>query len=198
MSDWLSQIKNAKKSCLVDRNLKKVHYAFENGREMVEEYNMDTNVLTRRAWKSKKELGLQDNWEVEMGDPEPTPSKDETLIQESSNQPFVTRRNTRVNLEWRIRNLPYPLSIYSVTVNPEEGCLVIKTTNNKYFKKLAVPELQRLNIVLEPCKISFSHKFNTLIVVYEKPNELIEFEKLVLKEIQSVKQKNHDMDCHPS
>lgn len=42
-----------------------------DGREMVEEYNMKTNVLVKRAWKEKGKLGQDIGWVVEVGDPEP-------------------------------------------------------------------------------------------------------------------------------
>ncbi|CAH2007865.1 unnamed protein product [Acanthoscelides obtectus] len=186
-SDWYNRLRNAKKSCMVDRNLKKIHYAFENGQEMVEEYNLDTNVVTRRAWKHKGELECQGEWDIEIGDPEPTfEKKDEEMIRESSNQPFVSRRITKLNLEWRIRNLPYPLNTYSVTVDNESndsGCLVVRTTNKKYYKRLPVSDLNRLNITLEQENVSFTHKFNTLVISYKKPKKLLEFETTVWKEI---------------
>lgn len=87
MTDWLSQLKKAKKSCIVDGKLKRVHFDFGDGREMVEEYNLDTNVVTRRAWRRNKELKGEDQWEVEIGDPEPVYNKEETLvIRENPNQ----------------------------------------------------------------------------------------------------------------
>lgn len=67
-------------------NLKKVHYDIADGRELVEEYNMDTGVLTRRAWKVKNDLGGDGRWEIEIGDPEPTVMKDDALIKEHSSQ----------------------------------------------------------------------------------------------------------------
>lgn len=32
---------------------------------------MDTNVVIRRAWREKSELGQDVGWTVEVGDPEP-------------------------------------------------------------------------------------------------------------------------------
>lgn len=91
MSEWLSSLQKAKKSCLVQGNLKKVRYEFANGKEMVEEYNMDTNVLTRRAWKMNNDLGGEGRWTIEIGDPEPEVIKENILIKESSSQvmPFL-------------------------------------------------------------------------------------------------------------
>lgn len=79
-------------------------------------------------------------------------------------QPFIVKRITKRNIEWRIRNMPYPLEVYSVSANEEEGCLVVRTTNKKYFKKLTVPELDRVNLKPEQDRIKFSHQFNTLII----------------------------------
>lgn len=88
MSNWLAQLKNAKKSCMVQHNLKKVHYALADGREMVEEYNMDTNVVTRRAWKVQNKMGGEGDWNIELGDAEPNFNKDseQILIKEDSSQ----------------------------------------------------------------------------------------------------------------
>ena len=36
---------------------------------MVEEYNMDTNVLSKRMWKRNASLQKDDKWDVEVGDP---------------------------------------------------------------------------------------------------------------------------------
>lgn len=66
---------------------RKVHFLLGDGREMVEEYNLDTNVLTRRTWREKGKLGQNVGWTVEVGDPEP--KQEESLaisgIRESSN-----------------------------------------------------------------------------------------------------------------
>ncbi|KAJ8910033.1 hypothetical protein NQ315_003463 [Exocentrus adspersus] len=199
MTDWLSQLKKAKKSCIVDGKLKKVHFDFGDGREMVEEYNLDTNVVTRRAWRCNKELKGEDKWDVEIGDPEPVYNSDDMpLIRENSNQPIVSRRVTRMNLEWRIRNLPYSLETYSVTADQDSGCLVVRTTNKKYFKKLAIPDLTRLHLLPQQENVTFSHKFNTLIITYKKPKALLELEKSLLEEVEKVQPKHQDMDCKPS
>jgi hypothetical protein len=48
----------------------KVHYRFSPVEEMVEEYNWETGVLIRRAWRKKNTLGGEEHWDVEIGDPE--------------------------------------------------------------------------------------------------------------------------------
>lgn len=95
MEHWIGLLKNAKKESITEGNLKKVHYELAEGKEMVEEYNMETEVLSRRAWRVKTNLGGESMWEVEIGDPEPSALKPDDLIKESSsqvcNQIIITR-----------------------------------------------------------------------------------------------------------
>lgn len=53
---------------------------------MVEEYNIDTNVVVRRAWKEQNSFGTNIGWAVEVGDPELKQNNIEIYgIEESSN-----------------------------------------------------------------------------------------------------------------
>ncbi|XP_063826624.1 protein DPCD isoform X2 [Ostrinia nubilalis] len=195
---WYRSLLDAEKSCLKEDKIKKIHYKFDDDKEMVEEYNVDTQVLLRRAWKLKGKLGGDGKWVVEIGDPipEPTQSIEMVDIVESKDQPIVSRRNTRVNLEWRIRNLPYPIETYSISANNDERCIVVRTTNKKYFKKLQVPELDRLGLKLEQANIQSSHQFHTLIIMYKKPQPLLEMEKEWYEELKKVKPiKDVPSDC---
>ncbi|CAB3254598.1 unnamed protein product [Arctia plantaginis] len=196
---WYHELLGAEKSCLKEDKLKKIHYKFENGKEMVEEYNVDTQVLLRRAWKVKGKLGGEGRWEVEIGDPIPdaTPRIDAGAdIMESKDQPLLSRRNTRINLEWRIRNLPYPIETYSISANNDERCIIVRTTNKKYFKRLQVPELDRFNLPIEQANISSTHQFHTLIIMYKKPQMLLDMEKEWYQEISKVKPvKDVPNDC---
>ncbi|KAF5297218.1 hypothetical protein FQR65_LT10034 [Abscondita terminalis] len=199
MTEWFNILKNAKKTCIQQGNLRKVHFALPNNKEMVEEYNMDTGVVTRRAWKLKKDIGGEGDWFVEVGDPDPTIVKSDILIKENSTQPFITRRLTKKNLEWRIRNLPYPIEVYSVETDTEKNVLIVRTTNKKYFKILDVPELERLHLSLQQTSVQFTHKFNTLVITYVKPTALVEFEKALFDEIRLLKaRQDSEMDCKPS
>ncbi|XP_017772293.1 PREDICTED: protein DPCD-like [Nicrophorus vespilloides] len=193
---WFECVKSAEKSALVQGNTKKVHYHFENGREMVEEYNLDTNVLSRRAWKINNEMGGEGDWDIEVGDPMPAGLKaSNDLISEDANSPFITRRVTKRNLEWRIRNLPYPVDIYSVTADEEGRCITVRTSNKKYFKKIDVPELRRCKLLPEQDKITFNHKFNTLIITYAKPTELVEMEKAIYEMVKEVQPQRMASGC---
>lgn len=196
---WYHELLNAEKSCLKEDKLKKIHYNFEDGKEMVEEYNVDTQVLLRRAWKIKGKLGGEGKWDVEIGDPIPdaTPRIETGAdLMECKDQPTLSRRNTRINLEWRIRNLPYPIETYSISANNDERSITIRTTNKKYFKKLNVPELDRLNLPIEQANISSIHQFNTLIIMYKKPQMLLDMEKEWYQELSKVKPiKDIPSDC---
>lgn len=78
-------------------------------------------------------------------------------------QPFITKRITKKSLEWRIRNLPYPENVYSVTAE-QDGTITVRTSNKKYFKKIHVPDLERIGLKPEQERISFMHRYNTLII----------------------------------
>ncbi|KAI4480301.1 hypothetical protein M0804_010299 [Polistes exclamans] len=196
---WLKRIQNAKKTAIIQNGNRKVHFLMEDGKEMVEEYNMNTNVLVRRAWKEKKDFTETAGWIVEVGDPEPKLNNIETFgIQESSSTPFITRRITRTALEWRIRNLPYPISVYSVTVEKDDT-ITIRTSNKKYFTKLKVPDLERIHLKPEQDRITYTHQYNTLIITYKKPPALLDLEKQILKEILSLKATNDgEVQCPTS
>lgn len=66
---------------------RKVHYLLEDKREMVEEYNVNTNVVVRRAWRKKNNFGKPIGWSIEIGEPEMFIEDESTTseIQESSN-----------------------------------------------------------------------------------------------------------------
>ncbi|KAK1127171.1 hypothetical protein K0M31_003720 [Melipona bicolor] len=194
--EWLRLIQNATKTAIIQDGKRKVHFLMKDGREMVEEYHLQTNVVVRRAWKEKGKLGQDVGWKVEIGDPEPRQSNIEIYgIEESSNTPFITRRITKTALEWRIRNLTYPQNVYSVTAE-DDNTITIRTTNKKYFKKIIVPDLERAGLKVEQDRISFIYQFNTLVIKYKKPPALLELEKKILDKILQLKARNDgDVQC---
>ncbi|KOX80955.1 Protein DPCD [Melipona quadrifasciata] len=196
--EWLRLIQNATKTAIIQDGKRKVHFLMEDGREMVEEYHLQTNVVVRRAWKEKGKLGQDVGWKVEIGDPEPRQSNIEIYgIEESSSTPFITRRITKTALEWRIRNLTYPQNVYSVTA--DDNTITVRTTNKKYFKKIIVPDLERAGLKVEQDRISFIYQFNTLVITYKKPPALLELERKVLDEILQLKaRKDGDVQCPTS
>ncbi|XP_063221630.1 protein DPCD [Bacillus rossius redtenbacheri] len=197
---WFEKLQNAEKLCVIKDGSRKVHYRFEDGEEMVEEYSLQTDVLTQRAWRRPDRLGRAGCWQAEVGDPRSRldAPADSVLIQESSSTPVVTKRVTRGNLEWRVRNLPYPPEVYSVTADEKGHCITVRTSNHKYFKKLTVPELERVGLCARQENISFSHRHNTLVVTYKKPVEVLRLEARVLDLVKNLKTTTDDGRCDPS
>ncbi|XP_063992541.1 protein DPCD [Diachasmimorpha longicaudata] len=196
---WLSVLQKAKKTAIIQDGKRKVHFLLEDGRELVEEYNLETNVVTRRAWREKGKLGQDVGWVVEIGDPEPKreDNLDISGIRESSSAPIVSRRITKTGLEWRIRNLPYPKEVYSITA--DGGLLIVRTSNKKYFKKLNIPDLDRVGLKPDQDRISFTHQFNTLVITYKKPAALLDLEKKILTEVMNLKASSEgDVQCPTS
>lgn len=192
---WLKSIQNAKITVLIEDGKRKVHFLFENGKEMVEEYSMETDVVLRRIWKKKNNFGTDIGWVVEIGDPEPKENNiEKDGIQESSNTPFVTQRITKKSLEWRIRNLPYPSNVYSITAE-QDNTITVRTSNKKYFKKLRVLDLERIGLKPEQKRISFKHQYNTLIITYKKPSELLDVEKKILSKILQIESTTKSAQC---
>ncbi|XP_031841132.1 protein DPCD [Nomia melanderi] len=195
---WLNLVKSAQKTAIVENGKRKVHFLLDDGRELVEEYHLETNVLVRRAWKETSNFGQKIGWNIEVGDPEPRQNNIEVYgIQESSNNPIISRRITKTSLEWRIRNLPYPQNVYSVNAE-DDGTITVRTTNKKYFKKIIVPDLERIGLKPEQDRISYTHQYNTLIITYKKPPALLDIEKQVLNEVLQVKTSKNGVQCPTS
>ncbi|XP_029156929.1 protein DPCD [Nylanderia fulva] len=187
---WLKYIYNSKITVFVENGHRKVHSLFQNGAEMVEEYNLDTHVVMRRIWKKKNSFGTDLGWTVEIGDPEPNENSMEIGIRESSKAPFIIQRITKTALEWRIMNLPYPPYIYKVTVEKDDT-ITVRTTNRKYFKKIKILDLERIGLKPEQERLSFVHQYNTLIITYKKPAELLDVEHKILSRILEVESKQY-------
>ncbi|OXB67328.1 hypothetical protein ASZ78_010886 [Callipepla squamata] len=139
VQSWLHRLRAAGKTALLQDGKRKIHYQFEDGKEMAEEYDVKTGQLVSRRWREKNTLGGSGKWQVEVGDPSlplPGPLESE-LIKESSSNPVFMRKDTLTSFQWRIRNLPYPKDVYSVTVEKEQRCCVIRTTNKKSVVLLA-------------------------------------------------------------
>ncbi|NXP67587.1 DPCD protein, partial [Chloropsis cyanopogon] len=177
---------------------RKIHYLFEDGKEMAEEYDIKTGQLISRKWREKNTLGGTGKWQVEVGEPT-SPllgALESELIAESSSNPIFMRKDTLSSFQWRIRNLPYPKEVYSVSVEEEQRCCVIRTTNKKYYKKFSIPDLDRYHLPLDAAALSFTHANNTLIITYQKPKEILAAEEQLQKELKKIKAANSgDGDC---
>ncbi|XP_040461497.1 protein DPCD isoform X2 [Falco naumanni] len=139
---WLERLRAASKTALVQDGKRKIHYLFEDGKEMAEEYDMKTSQLVSRKWREKNTLGGSGKWQVEVGEPASPllEALESELIKESSSNPVFVRKDTLSSFQWRIRNLPYPKEVYSVSVEQEQRCCVVRTTNKKSVRT-ALPVL---------------------------------------------------------
>ncbi|KAH8260611.1 hypothetical protein KR038_009035 [Drosophila bunnanda] len=213
--NWLNYLQSAEKNSMISGRLRKVLYKFPDGRQMAEEYNLDTGIVQRRAWRKCKQLMGQPEWEIELGE-EPRQlnwaanqsngsgggngagdadslAGPEFTLRESNTAPLLTKRVTKKNIEWRIRNMPYPLEIYNVTANADQRAIIVRTTNKKYYKVIPIPELDRCGVAPSQANLSVHHQFNTLIVTYQKPAILCEMEAQVLLLLKNVETET-DMD----
>ena len=71
-----------------------------------------------------------------------------------------------------MRNLPYPKETYIIEVDHNKQQIILKTTNKKYYKRIDIPDLKRLNIVIDEGNIAWKYANNTVIISYDKPVEV--------------------------
>ncbi|KAG1666950.1 hypothetical protein FOA52_004233 [Chlamydomonas sp. UWO 241] len=160
-------------SAIVANGRRKVHTTFDDGAELVEEYDVASGELLVRKRRGKTVLGRQANWEYLVGDaPEPWNPEGSTM-RESSQNPAFSRKDTRDAFQWRVRNLPYPPDTFAVTVEAEARSIVIRTSNKKYFKRFNIPELDVLSLPLAEGALTWAHLNNTLLVSYAKPAAVV-------------------------
>ncbi|KAF7663407.1 hypothetical protein LDENG_00211410 [Lucifuga dentata] len=198
VQSWFDLLKSSKKTALISDGKRKVHFLFTDGKEMAEEYDLNTDELISRRWRHKSTLGAQGQWQVEVGEPFATTvgSLDSEVIKENCSNPVFMRKDTKTSFQWRIRNLPFPKDAFSVTVEPSERCCIIKTTNKKYYKKFSIPDLDRSQLPLDSSSLSFTHASNTLIVTYKKPKEILNLEQELLNELKKLKGTDEgDINC---
>lgn len=170
---------------------------FTDGAEMYEEYDVVTDDLLLRKRRQKNSFGAMSDWVVEIGTDLKSHTKNlhQNLIVESSGSPELVRQDTKEAHVFRIRNLPYPKDVFSVTIeksavsssSPMEektdvGEIVVRTSNKRYFKRIDIPDMIRANIPLEDSHLSFEVKHNTLIITYKKHLAILTAEAAARKE----------------
>lgn len=185
-SQWQSTLETAQKTALLQDGRRKIHYTFDDGTEMVEEYDASSNELLLRKTKERGTFGNAKPWAVEVGEVQTSImlQKDIGIIENSSN-PVITRRDKLDIYQWRIRNLKYPIDLYSLSIEGKE--IVVRTTNKKYFKRIGIPDLNRLDIELDERSLTYAHANNTLIITYKKPSAVLEFEKRLVNKLKALK-----------
>ncbi|KAM5323486.1 protein DPCD isoform 1-T1 [Glossophaga mutica] len=198
VTGWLESLRDAEKTALLQDGRRKVHYLFPDGKEMAEEYDEKTKELLVRKWRVKSALGALGQWQIEVGEPAPHGAGNlgPELIKESNANPIFMRKDTKVCFQWRIRNLPYPKDVYSVSVDRKERCIIVRTTNKKYYKKFSIPDLDRHKLPLDDSSLSFTYANCTLIISYQKPKEVLAAESELQEMLKKVKMAHgSDGDC---
>mmetsp|Transcript_45160 Transcript_45160/g.118506 ORF Transcript_45160/g.118506 Transcript_45160/m.118506 type:complete len:202 (-) Transcript_45160:274-879(-) len=156
---------------------RKVHYTLPNESEVVEEFDVQTDECLVRKRRSKTVLGAEGEWEYEVGEAPARTTIEGDMLRPSSSNPVLVRKDRPHAFEWRIRNLPYPKSTYSVTVDKDENQIVVRTSNKKYFKRIDVAEMDRMRLHLEEAALAWDHDNSTLIIQYKKPAQVMSVEK---------------------
>jgi len=204
---WINLLKSARKTALIQDGRRKIHFTFQDGTELVEEYDVKTNDLIVRKWRKRSQLGSTQPWEMEVGEDLAVSSKATLMtgskhLVESSANPQCIRKDTKKAFQWRIRNLPYPLATYSVTIDDNSGTTItVRTSNKKYFKKINVPDLARRNLKMTKDSLTFAHANNTLIIQYQKPKQVLDEHDILIDELKKMKISNDgvgDSDCKQS
>uniref|UniRef100_A0A671E786 Protein DPCD n=1 Tax=Rhinolophus ferrumequinum TaxID=59479 RepID=A0A671E786_RHIFE len=195
VTGWLESLRAAEKTALLQDGRRKVHYLFPDG--MAEEYDEKTSELLVRKWRVKSALGALGQWQIEVGEPAPHGAGSlGPLIKENNANPIFMRKDTKMSFQWRIRNLAYPKDVYSVCVDQKERCVVVRTSNKKYYKKFSIPDLDRYQLPLDDSLLSFAYANCTLIISYQKPKEVLLAESELQKELKKVKMAHSsDGDC---
>ncbi|XP_042192806.1 protein DPCD [Callorhinchus milii] len=168
---WSQRLRETQRNGFIETGRRKVHYLFPDGKEMAEEYDVTTDQLLVRKWRVRNALGARGQWQLEVGEEvsRPAGGLEQQLIQESSSNPIFMRKDTKSSFQWRIRNLPYPKNVYSVTVEPEHRRCLVKTSNKKYYKSFDIADMDRCQLPLESSALSFTHANNTLIISVSPP-----------------------------
>jgi len=189
---WEETLGSAQKTALLQDGRRKVHYTFSDGSELVEEYDHKTCDLLLRKWRKKGALGETKPWDVEVGEVAIAGAKD-VGISESVSAPRLVRLDKVDSFQWRIRNLPYPVEIYQITI--EGQTIVVRTTNKKYFKRIAIPDMERLGVELDAKQLTYAHANNTLLINYKKPPTVSDFEKRLLAKLKKLKNEGDVDQC---
>lgn len=172
-----------KRMCVKADGRRKIHTTFPDGSETVEEFDERSDVLLLRKVRRPTTLGKESEWVFEVGQPpEPTFDPHSDLLKASSSNPICVRKDTPEHFQWRIRNLPYPAQVYSVTADHDKQEIVVRTSNKKYYKRLGLPDLAYVKQKLCDSSLTWKHQHNTLIISYVKPAAVMDRERKLIND----------------
>jgi len=164
-------------TCMTTGGRKKLHYTLPDESEVVEEYDVQTDGLVVRKKRSKTILGAPGEWVFEVGEGPARVTIDNETLRASSSNPVLVRKDRPHAFEWRVRNLPYPKSTYSVDLDAEKRQIVVRTSNKKYFKRISIDDMDRARLPLEAASMQWTHENSTLIINYKKPVAVVQQER---------------------
>lgn len=81
---------------------------------------------------------------------------------------MLIRKDTNKEFQYRIRNLNYEKSNFIVECDKTKQEIVVKTVNKKYYKRLEIPDLKRVNCELDESNLKVNFLNNTLIISVTK------------------------------
>ena len=178
----MTQGKPTKVVTLVIEGRRRISSSWNDGSEMIEEFDVKSNELLLRKTRKPTVLGGEGDWIIEVGSAASfkqfDPIKD--VIAPSGSAPIFSRLDTKDFFQWRIRNLPYSESVFNLSIENEE--IVVRTTNKKYFKKIQLPDLTRIDLKMEQSSLTWKLQHNTLVISYKKPRKAIDAELEHLQE----------------
>ena len=83
--------------------------------------------------------------------------------------------------------MPYPKETYSIEIDHNKQEVVLRTSNKKYYKRFDIPDMKRIGLKLEESDLVWKYQNNTVIIGYDKPEQVIELEKRKKEEITTMK-----------
>ncbi|VDD80678.1 unnamed protein product [Mesocestoides corti] len=98
---------------------------------MVEQYDNLSETIVERKWKAPTQLGGEGPWVYEIGQQQETCSSVLEEFKESNANPVFCRCDTKQDFQWRIRNLPYPIETYQLSIDDDNSTITLRTTNKK-------------------------------------------------------------------
>ena len=63
---------------------------------------------------------------------------------------------------------------------------MLKTTNKKYYKRIDIPDMQRLGIELDEGDLAWKYQNSTVIISYDKPQKIIDAENKKKSELKTL------------
>jgi hypothetical protein len=143
---------------------------------MVEELEAASKELLVRRWKAPAgPAQAAARWEYELGEAPAAAAAaggaaGAPLLRESSCAMTWLARDAGAEWHFVVRNAAFPLDLFQLAVEGES--LVLRTSNKKFFKRWAIPSLQRAGRQPEARAVQLVMGAEGLVVRYRKPQDL--------------------------